>query len=94
VELVTILCRADGPGDAALAQAWQQQYDLQMAVWGDTTDYMYANFAAPLAGSAYPSTMVVDLDSMTLREFEVGQVGDVEVAVQQILDAPHPCADR
>ena len=93
MELVTILCRYDGPGTAAVAQAWQQQYNLQMPVWGDTTDYMYYNFTAPLAGGSYPSTMVLDLDTMTLRQFVTGQVSNVEQAVQQILNEPHPCAE-
>jgi len=64
-----------------------------MPVWGDTTDYMYYTFTAPLAGGNYPSTMVIDLDTMTLRAFVLGSVTDAEHAVQQILNEPHPCAD-
>jgi len=62
-------------------------------VWGDTTDYMYTNFCGPLGGGSYPNTMVIELDTMTLTTFQVGQVEAVESKVQQILDDAHPCAE-
>jgi len=93
VELVTIMCTSAGPGSAQLAATWQNQYGLQSLVWGDTTDYMYTNFTGPLAGGSYPSSMVVDLDSMTFTKFATGGVDGVGQAVQQILDQDHPCAD-
>ena len=87
------MCTASGPGNAQLAAQWQNQYNLQSLVWGDTTDYMYTNFTAPLGGGSYPSTMVVDLDTMTFTKFATGGVQGVESHVQQILDQDHPCAD-
>jgi len=54
---------------------------------------MYTNFTGPLAGGSYPSSMVVDLDSMTFTKFATGGVDGVGQAVQQILDQDHPCAD-
>ena len=94
MELVNILCTASGPGNAALANSWQQQFGLQMPVWGDTTDYMYEYFTGPLGGGSYPSTMVIDLDTMTLRAFVVGGVSEAMQPIGQILGEPHPCAER
>jgi len=62
-------------------------------VWGDTTDYMYSNFTGPIGGGSYPSTMVIDLDTMTFRQFVQGGVQGAEGTIQQILNEPHPCAD-
>ena len=93
MELVSILCTATGPGSAGLASSWQNNYGLTSAVWGDTTDYMYTNFTGPLGGGSYPSTMVIDLDSMTFTKFSVAGVDSVQGDIQQILDAPHPCAE-
>ncbi len=77
-----------------MAQQWQQQYGLTSLVWGDTTDYMYYTFTggAPVNGN-YPSTMVIDLDTMTLRYFQTGGTSAAESVIRQILDEPHPCAD-
>lgn len=93
MELANILCTSSGPGSASLANSWQNQFSLTMHVWGDTTDYMYTNFCGPLGGGNYPSSMVIELDTMTLTAFEVGQVAALENKVQQILDAAHPCAE-
>jgi len=93
VELVTIMCTASGPGNAQLAAQWQNQFNLTSMVWGDTTDYMYTNFTAPLGGGSYPSTMVIDLDTMTFTRFVTGGVGGAQQDIQQILDAEHPCAE-
>ena len=87
------MCTAAGPGSAQLAASWQNQYNLQSLVWGDTTDYMYTNFTASLAGGSYPSSMVVDLDTMTFTDFSTSGVTGIEGALQQILDQDHPCAD-
>ena len=87
------MCTAAGPGSAQLAASWQNQYNLQSLVWGDTTDYMYTNFTGPLGGGSYPSTILVDLDTMTFTRFVQGGVVGVEQALQQILDQDHPCAD-
>jgi len=93
VEVVTILCTASGPGSAQLANSWTNQHGLQHRVWGDTTDHMYYNFTSTAMGGQYPSTMVIDLDTMTLRAFELGGYSSVTSAVDQILGEPHPCAD-
>jgi hypothetical protein len=62
-------------------------------VWGDTTDYMYNTFVASQMGGSYPSTMVIDLDTMELRFFQAGAVDSANSAIQEILDADHPCAE-
>jgi hypothetical protein len=93
VEVVTILCTSSGPGSASLAASWQSQFGLNHLVWGDTTDYMYSTFTGPQMGGLYPSTMVIDLDTMTLRAFAQGGYSAVTNTVDQILNEPHPCAD-
>ena len=93
VELANILCTSSGPGSASLANSWQNTYGLTMHVWGDTTDYMYTNFCGPIGGGSYPNTMVIELDTMTLTTFEVGQVAMVENKIQQILANADPCAE-
>ena len=93
VALANILCRSTGPGDASLAASWSQDHNLtNVMVWGDTTDYMYNTFVAAMGGS-YPSTMVVDLDTMELRYFEIGDVHSSTAAIEEILNADHPCAE-
>lgn len=87
------MCTSSGPGSAQLAASWQSQYSLTSLVWGDTTDHMYYNFTSVYVGGNYPSVMVLDLDTMTLRSFQSGGVSAVQSAIQQILDEPHPCAD-
>ena len=87
------MCTAAGAGSASLAASWSQQFDLtNVHVWGDTTDYMYNTFASAVGG-AYPSTMVVDLDTMELRYFEAGDVTAATSAIADILAAEHPCAN-
>lgn len=93
VEVVTIMCTSSGPGSAQLAASWTSQHGLDHMVWGDTTDHMYYTFTGPQMGGNYPSTMVIDLDTMTLRAFQSGDHTGVTSAVDQILSEPHPCAD-
>ena len=55
---------------------------------------MYNNFmSGPPANGGYPGTMVIDLDTLTLTEFQPGGVDMVNSAVQAILNADHPCAE-
>ena len=61
-------------------------------MWADTSDYMYFNFAATLGG-AYPHTLVIDIDTMELRYFQLGDVSSARSAINAILSAPHPCAE-
>ena len=92
--IVTIMCRATGPGDASLAEEWSTDHGLtEVMVWGDTTDYMYFNFTSqePLNGS-YPSVMVIDIDTMTLTYSQLGGTSSAEAAINSILQDPHPCA--
>ena len=49
--------------------------------------------SGPPTNGGYPGTMVVDLDTMTLRTFNVGGPETVESAVSAILAAEHPCAE-
>ena len=89
---MTIISRQSGPGDAALAGSWEDSYALDSPVWGDTTTYMASNFTIPLGGGMYPSAMVVDLETMTLRGYVTGYAEDAEPWIQDILDEDHPCA--
>jgi hypothetical protein len=93
--VVNTLCTATGPGNAQLAQYWAQAYGLyNVMVWGDTTDYMYLNFMQhPPANVAYPGIFVVDLDTMELTDFKVGDIHQVDASVNAILQADHPCAE-
>jgi len=93
VEVVQLMCTSGGPGSAELAGAWGAAFGLtNVQVWGDTTDYMYENFASQVGG-AYPNTIVVDLDTMEIRYFETGDVMAAAGAVDAILAADHPCAE-
>jgi len=53
---------------------------------------MYNNFASTLGGS-YPNTLVIDLDSMEIRHFAVGDAMGTAGVVNGILAADHPCAE-
>jgi hypothetical protein len=76
-----------------LAGSWASGFGLSnVQVWGDTTDYMYENFASTLGG-AYPSTIVIDIDTMEIRYFQTGDVMAAEGAIDTILAADHPCAE-
>ena len=93
LEVIQILCRSSGPGSASLASSWASTFGLtDVQVWGDTTDYMYSNFASTLGGS-YPNTLVIDLDSMEIRHFAVGDAMGTASVVNGILAADHPCAE-
>ena len=94
VELVQIMCTASGPGSAQLAGQWANAFGLtNVRVWGDTTDYMYNNFGSQVGGS-YPSTMVIDLDTMVIEHFQLGRVDDVDSVINGILSEPNPCAEQ
>jgi len=55
---------------------------------------MYLNFMQhPPANGAYPGIFVIDLDTMELRDFKVGDIAQADQAVNAILQADHPCAD-
>ncbi len=90
--IANILCKVDGPGDAAEAAAWETSYNLtNVMVWGDTADYMYSNFGQALGGT-YPFTMVVDIDTMELVYLQTGGSAGAMSSIQAILNADHPCA--
>ncbi len=92
--IVTIMCMSTGPGDADVAASWASDHNLtNVKVWGDTTDYMYANFCsqAPYNGS-YPSVIVADIDTMQITHGQVGGMSGAEGAIDTILQAEHPCA--
>jgi hypothetical protein len=89
------MCTASGPGSAALAQNWADTFGLtNVHVWGDTTDYVFNNFAgpAPINGS-YPNVMVVEFDTMTLDFIGIGGLDQVGAYVAEILDTVDDCAD-
>jgi len=87
------MCTASGPGTASEVASWASTYGLtNVQVWADTTDYMYTNFTSQLGGS-YPSTIVVDLDTMTIEYFAQTGIDGATSTIQAILDAEHPCAD-
>ena len=87
------MTRSSGSGTASLAASWASAYGLEdVRVWADTSDYMYFNFAATLGG-AYPHTLVIDIDTMELRYFQLGDVSSARSAINAILSAPHPCAE-
>ena len=76
-----------------MASTWESAFGLtNVQVWGDTTDYMYNNFAATLGGS-YPNTIVVDIDTMEITYFGPGDVTAAQGAVDEILASPDPCAE-
>ena len=53
---------------------------------------MYWTFTSNLGGQ-YPSTIVVELDTMTIRSFDLGGVGGTTSLVNQILAEDHPCGE-
>jgi hypothetical protein len=53
---------------------------------------MYNNFASTIGGS-YPNTLVIDLDTMEIRHFDVGAAMGAASVVNGILAADHPCAE-
>ena len=89
--LANVLCTASGPGSAALASSWGSQYNLSnVLVWGDTTDYMYYNFAGAVGGG-YPFTMVIDLRTMELVYHQIGAVHSASSAINGVLNNVHEC---
>ena len=91
--IANILTKQSTAGDAAEAAAWAASHNLtNVMVWGDTADYMFANFGQALGGS-YPFTMVVDIDTMELVYLQNGPSAGAASSVQAILNADHPCAD-
>ena len=93
--IINTLSKSTGPGDAAEAASWAADHDLvNVHVWGDTDDVIYYDFASqPSIGGGYPFTMVIDVDTMTMTYFEPGGIDYADSAIQDILDADHPCAD-
>ena len=92
--LIQTLCTSEGPGSAELAASWSSHFGIADAhVWGDTTDYMYENFASQV-GAAYPNTLVVELDTMEIRYLAAGGPTQSESAINQILaEEADPCAE-
>ena len=92
--LIQTLCTSSGPGSADLAAAWTSAFSIVDAhVWGDTTDYMFQNFAAQVDG-AYPNTLVVELDTMEIRYFSGGGPTFTDSVVNEILaEEADPCAE-
>ena len=89
--LANVLCTASGPGSAALASSWGGQYNLNnVLVWGDTTDYMYTNFAGEVGGG-YPFTMVINLRTMELVYHAIGDVTAATSAIDGVLNDAHEC---
>jgi hypothetical protein len=76
-----------------LAASWASDFGLsEVKVWGDTTDYMFNNFASAVGGG-YPFTIVVDIDTMEITYLGGGDVSLAQDAVDAILADPHPCAE-
>ena len=95
LQLVQTIVTASGPGNAALAMQWNNQFGFQnVKVWGDTTDFIYSTWmsSAPF-NAGYPGSMVIDVDTMTLTSLSPGGPETTSAAIQAILDAPHPCAE-
>ena len=93
--IVQTMVTQTGPGNAALAASWAATYGLtNVHVWADTTNYMYWNFTSqPSIGGYYPSTLIIDADTMTMTVLQQTGVSTLTSAVDAILDAEHPCAD-
>ena len=85
----------DGYADAALAAAWSGEYGFDDAVvWADTTDYIFDTWMArPPFNAGYPGAIVIDIDTMRVTALVAGGPDAATGAVQEILDAPHPCAE-
>ena len=89
--LTNIMCTAQGPGSASLADSWSSQHGLtNVLVWGDTTDYMYNNFAGAVGGG-YPFTMVVDLRTMELVYHDIGDVQEARSAINTVIENTQEC---
>jgi hypothetical protein len=88
------MCTQSGPGTASEVASWASTYGFtNVKVWADTTDYMYTHFTSqPAIGGGYPSTIVIDLDTMTITYFQPSGIDGAASAIQSILDADHPCA--
>ena len=93
VAVITALSAQSGPGSASLAASWASYFGLtNVQVWGDTTNHMYWTFTSNVGGQ-YPSTIVVELDTMTIRSFDLGGVAGATSVVNQILADDHPCGE-
>ena len=92
--LIQTLCTSTGPGSADLAASWSSSFGITDAhVWGDTTDYMFENFASQVEG-AYPNTLVVELDTMEIRYLSSGGPTHSESVIYEVLaEEPDPCAE-
>ena len=92
--MVQTLCTSAGPGSAELAAAWANAFEIvDTHVWGDTTDYMFTNFAGQV-GAGYPNTVVVELDTMEIRSVSPGGLANIESVISTILaEAPDPCSE-
>jgi hypothetical protein len=93
--IVQTMVTQTGPGTAAEAASWAAAYGLtNVHVWADTTNYMYWNFTSqPAIGGYYPSTMIIDVDTMTMTAFQQTGVETLTAAIDAILNADHPCAE-
>jgi hypothetical protein len=93
--IVTIMCTQSGPGTASEVATWASNYGLtNVKVWADTTDYMYTNFTSqPAIGGGYPSTIVIDLDTMTIKYFALTGIESTTSVIDAIYAAADPCAD-
>ena len=94
VALVQTLCTSTGPGSAELADWWASNFGMNdVAVWGDTQDYLFANFSAQ-TGGGYPNSIIVDLDTMEILSVSGGGPTALEGTINGFLsDEPHPCAE-
>ena len=89
--LANVMCTSSGPGSASLASSWGSQHNLSnVLVWGDTTDYMYTNFAGAVGGG-YPFTMVVDLRTMELVYHQIGDVFSATSSIDGVINNTHEC---
>ena len=92
LQIVTLVGANFVPGSASDAASWQAAHQLdQVIVWADTTDYFFWNFA-PAGVSMYPSTMVINLDTMEMTYFGLDTIDSASSAIQEIMNADHPCA--
>jgi hypothetical protein len=93
--IVQTMVTQSGPGSASLAASWASTYGLtNVHVWGDTSNYMYYNYTSqPSIDGYYPSTLIIDVDTMTMTVLQQAGVSTLGSAIDAILDAEHPCAD-
>jgi len=91
--IIQTMVTQSGPGSAALAASWADTYNLtNVHVWGDTTNYMNINFTSQFGGY-YPSTMIIDADTMTMTAFQQAGITTLASAIDEITSAEHPCAE-